>query len=340
MIFRLNSQDSTVGRVNRSASISGGLILVLFFSGFQSLEAHEMNTAYLELREQPEEVSVLVRIPEFGNPFTLQFPEGTVRQTEPVTRIIDGGTVKTWRARLPGGLVDQQIGVEGLALNELLVRVELLDGSGQTLRLSPEDRSFMITGAPSQLAVAGTYFVLGVEHILMGFDHLLFVFSLILLIHSTKKLIGAITMFTVAHSITLALAALGFVHVPSASVEALIALSIVFVAVEIIHGQQGFPGITAKAPWLMTLAFGLLHGLGFAGALSEVGLPQHAIPAALLFFNVGVEAGQLLFVGAVLAILWLLRRLPFPRVGWSPWLSAYAIGSIAMFWVFERVAGF
>jgi hydrogenase/urease accessory protein HupE len=317
------------------------IILIFMLSAFQGLEAHEMSTAYLELREAPDsQCSLLLRIPDMLNMIDLTFPEETEAPTNPIVRTSDGAILKSWTVHCPQGLPGSELRIDGLSQCDLLVRIQLANGVEQTLRIPKGTPYFTIPSLPSQLDVAGTYFVLGVEHILMGFDHLLFVFSLILLIHSTKKLIGAITMFTVAHSITLALATLGFVNVPSAPVEAMIALSIVFVAVEIIHGQQGSPGITATAPWLVTLTFGLLHGLGFAGALSEVGLPQHAIPAALLFFNVGVEAGQLLFVLVVLVTLWLLRKLPLPKVGWSPWISAYLIGSIAMFWVFERVAGF
>ncbi|MDZ8117990.1 HupE/UreJ family protein [Pontiella agarivorans] len=302
--------------------------------------AHEMNTAYLELREREHDVGVLVRIPEFGKSFSIVFPEGSVEQSEPITRIIEGGTVKTWRMAVPEGLENEQIGIPDLEINDLLIRVQLHGGSVQTLRLTPEDKEFTITGAPSQAAVAGTYFVLGLEHILEGIDHLLFVQALLILVKGWKKLTGAITTFTVAHSITLALASLGFVHVPAPPVEAIIALSIVFVACEIIHGRQGRPGITEKSPWLVTLSFGLLHGLGFAGALSEIGLPQHAIPMALLFFNVGVEAGQLLFVFAVLFILGILRFTKLPMPGYIRWIPPYAIGTVAMFWVIERVAGF
>lgn len=302
--------------------------------------AHEMNTAYLELRERDQEASVLVRIPEFGQPFSIRFPKGMEPLSEPVTRMIQGGTVRTWRIAVPDGLVDQSVGIEDLKTSDLLIRIQLKDGSEQTLRLTPENKEFTIAGAPSQAAVAGTYFVLGLEHILEGIDHLLFVLALLILVKGWKKLTGAITTFTVAHSITLALASLGFVHVPAPPVEAIIALSIVFVACEIVHGRLGRPGITEKSPWLVTLTFGLLHGLGFAGALSEIGLPAQAIPAALLFFNVGVEAGQLLFVAVVLSIFGIAKHFRFPMPGFFQWIPPYAIGAVAMFWVIERVAGF
>jgi hypothetical protein len=153
-------------------------------------------------------------------------------------------------------------------------------------------------------------------------------------------LVKTVTAFTVAHSITLALATLGFVHVPSAPVEAVIALSIVFVAAEVIHTREGREGITARQPWVVAFAFGLLHGFGFAGALSEVGLPQGHIPQALLFFNLGVELGQLLFIAAVLTLRTLVQRVRIPLPRWVELVPPYAIGSVAMFWVIQRIAAF
>jgi hypothetical protein len=155
-----------------------------------------------------------------------------------------------------------------------------------------------------------------------------------------RLLVAPVTAFTLAHSLTLVAATLGFVHVPQPPVEAAIALSIAFAAAEILHGQAGRSGLTARAPWLVAFAFGLLHGLGFAGALAEIGLPQRAIPLALLCFNVGVEIGQLAFVSALGLLFALARglRVSLPRA-WRA-LPAYAIGSLAMFWVIERVAAF
>jgi hydrogenase/urease accessory protein HupE len=201
-----------------------------------------------------------------------------------------------------------------------------------------------VTDSPGSFEVIRTYTVLGIGHILLGFDHLLFVLALLLIVDGTRRLIATITAFTVAHSITLALASLGVLHVPGPPVEALIALSIVFVAGEIVHARQGRPGLTQRYPWIVAFTFGLLHGLGFAGALAEVGLPQNSIPLALLFFNVGVEIGQLLFIAAVLAVIaggrWLLARWPVRVPDWSWRVPPYAIGSIASYWVFERIAGF
>ncbi len=168
-------------------------------------------------------------------------------------------------------------------------------------RLTPQAPARQSLRQQSGWSVAGTYLSLGVEHILLGIDHLLFVLALLLITRGTWRLVKTVTAFTVAHSITLALATLGFVHVPQAPVEAVIALSIVFVAAEIVRVRNGRDGIAARAPWIVAFTFGLLHGFGFAGALARVGLPEGHIPLALLFFNVGVEVGQLLFIAAVLA---------------------------------------
>jgi hypothetical protein len=208
----------------------------------------------------------------------------------------------------------------------------------------------VVAAAPSALEVCRTYLVLGVEHILFGVDHLLFVLALLILVKGWRKLIGTITAFTVAHSITLAAATLGFVHVPSKPVEATIALSIVFVACEIVHRRQGRSELTETWPWIIAFSFGLLHGLGFAGALREVGLPQNAIPLALLFFNVGVELGQLLFISFVMAVIAVAvygaRKLSRSNVtqqsafAWCENVSAYAIGAVAAFWLIERTLSF
>jgi hypothetical protein len=179
---------------------------------------------------------------------------------------------------------------------------------------------------------------LGVEDILLGFDHLLFVLALLLLVPNTRMLVWTITSFTLAHSVTLALATMGWVHMPQKPIEAVIALSILFVAMEIVHWKQGKPGITRRWPWLVAFTFGLLHGFGFAGALTEIGLPEHAIPLALLFFNLGVEAGQLMFIAAVL-LLWAgLKRMTWPDWAWR--VPVYAIGSLAAFWTIDRITGF
>src|SRR6185503_3545457 len=218
------------------------------------------------------------------------------------------------------------------------------DGTTQVTRLTPFAPSFVVEAAPRAMQVAATYLKLGVEHILRGIDHLLFVLALLILVKGTRRLVATVTAFTVAHSLTLAGATLGLVHVPGPPVEASIALSIVFVASEIMHRRQGKAGLTERFPWVVAFTFGLLHGFGFAGTLSEVGLPQTAIPVALLFFNVGVELGQLLFIASAFVVIALAQRV-MCRIGvWQPawaWrIPPYTIGSAAMFWVIQRIAAF
>ena len=187
-----------------------------------------------------------------------------------------------------------------------------------------------------------TYTLLGIEHILTGFDHLCFVLALVMIVGFNRRLFWTVTAFTLAHSLTLALATLGVIHVPGPPVEATIALSIVFVASEIIQKQRGREGLATKKPWLIAFAFGLLHGLGFAGALAEIGLPANSIPLALLFFNIGVEIGQLIFIAAVLGATRLLFLVVANRIDLraAAIVPAYLIGGTASYWVIERVSNF
>ena len=305
--------------------------------------AHEVRPGYLQLKQTGEETyDVLWKVPAAGDDMRLgiyvRFPDETVETSEHRGRFLGGAFVERWSVRHPGGLADQTIHIDGLrtTLTDVLVRVERLDGTTLVSRVEPSRPSLVLVASPTLLSVAGTYFVLGVEHILFGIDHLLFVLALLMLVKGRRRLIGTITAFTVAHSVTLAAATLGLVNVSGAPVEAVIALSIVFVAAEIVHGQRGREGVTARAPWIVALVFGLLHGFGFAGALHEVGLPGHAIPLALFLFNVGVEVGQLLFVVAALVLLALARR-PLARTPrWAALAPAYAIGAVAMFWTLQR----
>ena len=195
-----------------------------------------------------------------------------------------------------------------------------------------------LAGSGSIAKAATRYTKLGFEHILEGLDHLLFVFALMIVVRNGWRLVKTITAFTIAHSITLALATLGYVNLPSAPVEATIALSIVFLCVEIVHAARGRISLTYRYPWIVAFAFGLLHGLGFAGALSEIGLPPNEIPIALLFFNIGVELGQLAFVFVILIALNLLSALRFGFPRWAELIPTYVIGTLAMYWTLERTA--
>ncbi len=302
--------------------------------------------AYLELRESADgSYDVLWKVPALGDrrlAVQVGFPEGTQQISPPQALLSDGAFIERWRIRREGGLAGQPLRIDGISggVTDVIVRIERADGSSQVERLLPESPEFKVKGPTGAGEVAWSYLVLGVEHILGGIDHLLFVLALLLIVHGGKRIFFTITAFTVAHSITLVAATLGWVHVPGPPVEAMIALSIVFVASEVVHGLRGKPGLTARAPWVVAFTFGLLHGFGFAGALAEVGLPQTAIPLALLMFNVGVEIGQLLFVAFMLSARAALTRLPMNLPAWTRSVPAYAIGTVAMFWVIERIGAF
>jgi hydrogenase/urease accessory protein HupE len=281
----------------------------------------------------------------------VKLPEGTQYVDLPRVSFGGGAYIERRTIRRDGGLAGQAVSIEGLSATstDVLVRVESIEGVIQTERLSPTKSSFVVQAVPGSGEVAATYLRLGVEHILFGFDHLLFVLALVILVRDWRRVAVTVTAFTVAHSITLAAATLGFVNVPGPPVEATIALSIMLVCVEILNARRGKPSLTARLPWLVAFSFGLLHGFGFAGALAEVGLPQHAIPIALLFFNLGVEVGQLVFVATVLTTLDLFRSAMALRLGPVPVqhavnrldvITAYAIGAVAAFWLIERTSDF
>ena len=308
--------------------------------------AHEVRPAYLEIRETaPDTYDVLWKVPAMGDMrlgVYVDLPDEAVSLGEPRGAFVDGAYLERLRVRCPGGLSGHTIRIAGLESTriDVLARVEHASGAVQSARLFPSNPSFVVEAEPSTWSVARAYTVLGIEHILLGVDHLLFVLVLLLLVKGWKRLVETITTFTIAHSLTLAAATLGVINVPGPPVEACIALSIVFVACEVVHVRQGRASLTERAPWLVAFTFGLLHGLGFAGALHDVGLPRTAIPAALLFFNVGVELGQLAFIGVALSVVAVVRHVPARYPSWSWRVAPYAIGSVAMFWVIQRTSGF
>ncbi len=256
--------------------------------------------------------------------------------------LYSGAKISRWRIVCPSGLDGEIVSIKGLETIsiDVLARVARLDGSLQIERLSALSTSFTVKSSPGFIGVAQTYFTFGVTHILAGYDHLLFVLALVLLIANGRQILIAVTAFTVAHSITLAVATLGVFRPAQAPIEAVIALSILFLAVELIRKRQGHSSFTLRRPWLVAFIFGLLHGFGFASALLEAGLPQQDIPAALLFFNVGVEVGQLAFIGAVLLVGRALRGSVLYQYTWIRYAPHYAIGMLAAFWTIERVVAF
>jgi hydrogenase/urease accessory protein HupE len=311
--------------------------------------AHESRPAYMQINETAVgRYDVLWRTPVLSGmrlPIALRFPENVRTVVEPVEselndslierRVIDAG---------PAGLSGKRIEFIGLqaSITDVLVRVSRLDGTVSTTLVQPAQPWIEIAATPGPFSVAGAFLVHGIEHILGGFDHLMFVFALLLLVRNGWMLVKTITAFTLAHSITLALAALGAVQLPGPPVEATIALSILLLAVEIARKNRGEVSFTAQWPWVVAFCFGLLHGFGFAGALAEIGLPQRDLPLALFTFNVGVEIGQLMFVAAVLSLRELLLRCRLPTYArlYAQPMASYGLGTLAAFWFFERVSSF
>lgn len=320
--------------------------ILLVFVLAASVRAHEARPGYLQLTMHDEEsVSLLLKVPAIGQArlgLYPNLPSNCTAGSNASRYIIDNAYTERGKYTCEGGLVGETVTIDGLSttLTDVLARVERPDGTTQVARLTPAAPSFVVEAVPGALTIASTYLVLGVNHILLGIDHLLFVLVLLILVRDVRTLVWTITAFTAAHSLTLAAATLGFVKVPQSPVEAVIALSIVFVASEIAHVSQGRPSLTQRRPWIVAFVFGLLHGFGFAGALNEIGLPEQSIPLALLLFNVGVELGQLGFIGVVLLIYAIFKNYTSKIPQWANQVPAYLIGSVAAFWTIERTVGF
>ena len=325
------------------------VVLQVFFSFVLQAPARadEIRPAQLDIKEQSTGLfAVTWKVPTRGDrvlAITPQLPESLELLGSPATQqlpgaLIERATYKNNRDDLTG----QTIVIEGLSAlqTDVLLLIQLQDGSQHSSILRPASPEFTIPLEPSKLEIAADYWQMGTIHILEGADHLLFVLALLLIVNGLGPLVKAVTAFTVAHSITLALATLDLIRVPSAPTEAIIALSILFLAAEIVHKRNGVIGITERFPWVIAFLFGLFHGLGFAGALSEIGVPQGEVPLALLMFNVGVETGQLLFIGVVMGLIALLKRLPVsaPQGAWR--LLPYSIGGLAAYWTIDRVISF
>ena len=329
----------------------GMLVVLACVLGFYAPSyGHALQPGYLELRLIDKDLYAVVwKVPAIGaKPMAIEAKLSANCDPRTPGQLSWNGAayIARWTTRCRGGLEGGLIDIEGLdqTATDVLVRFDFADGNSQSRRLTASEPSFTVPTQPSRFEVVRTYLLLGVEHILGGIDHLLFVLVLLLLVKGVRRLVATVTAFTLAHSLTLAGATLGFVTMPGPPVEAAIALSIVFVAAEVIHSRQGKPGLTERFPWVVAFTFGLLHGFGFAGALTDIGLPQNSIPLALLFFNVGVEIGQLLFIAAVLGLIWLgrklARRLSLPHPKWTWAVPPYVIGSLAVFWLIQRIAAF
>jgi hydrogenase/urease accessory protein HupE len=316
------------------------LLLILMMTAASPALGHTFAPSLLELRQQDDMVLVRFKQPAvrvMGSSLRPVLPESCQPVDTPSMEREGTGVVTSWRITC-GELVGETIGVEGIASSraEVLLRLELSDNRAIHRILTADAPVFKVPAATSLFDVVALYGRLGVQHILSGFDHLLFVLGLVILVRDRRSLAATVTAFTAGHSVTLALAALGVVRVPPGPTEAAIALSIFVLAVELARPKEDT--WLRRSPWLVAALFGLLHGLGFAGALSEIGLPPPEIPAALFAFNIGIELGQLAFVGVVLAVGVMLRWLPDHRVASLSQIPIYLIGSLAAFWSLERLS--
>jgi hydrogenase/urease accessory protein HupE len=320
-----------------------GLLLAILFAA-SAVWAHEARPAYLEIKETTVgQYSVMWRTPVLSGmrlPIALMLPDDVHNVKAPaVQELADSLVERRWIDAGPAGLAGKRIDFSGLqaTITDVLVRVEMLDGRKWTTIAHPAQPWVEIAASQPWLEVAGTYIVQGIRHILFGADHLLFVLGLLLIVEDRWMLLKTITAFTIAHSITLAIATLGYADPPVIPLNAAIALSILFLGPEIVRSWRGETSFTIRHPWVVALAFGLLHGFGFAGALTSAGLPRHDLPLALVSFNGGVEIGQ---VGFVLLILALLRSFGVLEVRWPDWtraLPGYTVGSLGAFWTLQRV---
>ncbi len=326
---------------------AGRLVAALLLAtGFflRAAQAHESRPAYLELKETaPGQFSVLWRTPVLAGmrlPLVLKMPDGVKNLKEPmVQELTDSLVERRWIDAGRDGLVGKRVEIAGLqfTITDVLVRVQLLDGRALQTIARPSQPWVEIAASQSWWQVMGTYIVEGIRHILLGADHLLFVLGLLLIVGNRWMLVKTITAFTIAHSITLAIATLGYAEAPVLPLNAAIALSILFLGPEIVRSWRGETSFTIRHPWVVAFAFGLLHGFGFASALTGAGLPRQDLPLALLSFNVGVELGQLGFVALVLALERSFRVLEIRWPRWAQALPAYTVGSLGAFWTVQRL---
>jgi len=321
----------------------GFLVWLALLAGAELVAAHPLAPSLLDVREAPSGHTVVlwrrpVLLPVGANPEPVL--PARCRAAGPPAEIIDGpALVRRWTVDCgAGGWTGEQIAVSQLARagSDVLLRVSLADGRTFQSVLRAAAPAFRLPASQSRTGVAASYLSLGAEHLLTGWDHLAFVLGLVLLVPNRRRLLGTITAFTLGHSVTLSLAALGFVRLPPAPLEAAIAASIFILALELSRDR---PTALGRRPWWMAAGFGLLHGLGFAGALAQVGLPAQEIPLALFSFNVGIELGQIAFVTLLLLLGLALRPLQARLPAWSAAVPTYCIGSLAAFWTLDRLLG-
>jgi hydrogenase/urease accessory protein HupE len=305
--------------------------------------AHESQPGLLELRQLgPERYEVIWRAPIYygkPHPAELQLPPDWLTVGEPTVRQLPDSALHRRVVDVAGGSIDGSLvrfpGLEA-TITDVFVRISRLDGSEASLVVRPTQPYAQLRGERPWFVAAGEYVVLGFNHILMGIDHLLFVLGLLIIVRGRRMLIKTITAFTLAHSVTLAAATLGYASVPGPPLNAAIAMSILFLGPEIVRVWRGETSFTIRHPWVVAFGFGLLHGFGFASGLSTVGMPKAEIPLALLMFNIGVEIGQLAFVLLMLLVYRSLRVLEFRWPRWADLVPGYAIGSLGAYWTIQR----
>lgn len=321
------------------------LVLALLCALCAPAFAHPLAPALLHLQEQaPAHYDVLWRTSVTRTQqldVTPQLPPTCIDTSTPqITTEGGDAVVARWRAQCAGGLLGQRVTVQGLAQSGINVIVHIIDREGGVVNvlLSPDQPDFIVPVPATQQPVFIGYLQLGVEHLLGGLDHLLFVAGLLLLVRKARPLLITVTAFTLGHSVTLALASLGVIHVHPPLAELGIALSILVLAVEVAKPASAAPSFLMRWPWLMAVVFGLLHGLGFAGALADVGLPKGEIPLALLAFNIGIELGQVIWITALFLLIW------GAQVIWKTssetgvkTVSSYLIGTLAAYWCCDRL---
>jgi hydrogenase/urease accessory protein HupE len=318
------------------------LVLFLLLGVFPSARAHELQPVYLELRQTGAETySVLWKVParlDLQNGVEPQFPVDCKITAGPTRYTLSGAQIERFEIFCPGGLAGRAISLSGPAapVADVLIQFIQFNGKIAVFRLNPTNPQVVLTASPNFFAQSVTYIKIGVTHILTGVDHLLFVLGLLLLVHDGWMLLKTITAFTLAHSITLAVATLGYASAPLPPLYAAIALSILFLGPEIMRERRGETSLTIRHPWLVAFSFGLLHGFGFASGLVDLGLARSEIPWALLCFNVGVEIGQLFFVALILLLVRSFRTLQIQWPRWAQALPVYTIGSLGAYWTIQR----
>ncbi|NCF78383.1 MAG: HupE/UreJ family protein [Alphaproteobacteria bacterium] len=324
--------------------------LFFLFAFLVPAHTHEVRPGYIEITEvardsfdivwkQPVRSAGANAVAGLG--LRPVFPENCARLGDSRMRRLPGALVEKFSLTCDGGLFGQSIGVEGLqrTITDVLVQLALIDGGRYSLRLTADAPVQTFSGGGTFLMA---YFGLGVEHLVFGLDHILFVLGLVLLVQGWRSLIYVITAFTLAHSLTLGLSMLGRISAPSAVVEAIIALSILFVAIELLQPPEKRSALAARYPQAMAFGFGLLHGFGFAGVLGEIGLPRDVELAALALFNIGLEVGQLLVVAAMVLFMRFVKPALLAHEKWAPALQQVpiiAIGGISVYWLLDRLAG-